>query len=104
MAHADNMVTARMNFEAGRIYFLQQSIFSAVWATMTGFSVYTYEEAMDQINERGSKFLVFDSGGSDVYLSEKDFQKAKNDFEQEVREDPERHKDTLEYKGYNKMK
>ena len=104
MAHAENMATARITFDAERIYFLQQSIYPGFWKARTGFSVLTYEEAIKEINDGSSEFRVYDSGHPAEDLSEKDFQEAKEDFEREAKEDPERHKDTLEYKGYNKMK
>lgn len=104
MARADNMVTTRVDFEPEKIYFLQQSIIPGGIFTMTAFYVFTYEEAMKQMNESGSRFLVYDPGDSDTYLSEKDFKEAKEEFDQEVSEENERHKEILEYRGYNKTR
>ncbi|HMK43369.1 MAG TPA: hypothetical protein VK445_04470 [Dissulfurispiraceae bacterium] len=102
MAHADSWATARMTFEANKVYFMNQLTsaklgFPFVW---TAFSVLTIQDAMQQINEAGCLYLVYDqkNPGKDIQPSK--FEEMKADFEQEVKENSDRHSDTLGYKGY----
>ncbi len=97
ISHADNTDTARIKFEAGRIYFLQQGIYPG-WNITTRFSPMTLEEAQKEIKE--AIFVVYDTANPGKDMSEKDFKKAKDDFEKENKEDPTRHKKVIEYKGY----
>ena len=103
MAHAENIAAARMQFEAGRIYFLDQGIYMGVWKARTGLSAMTAEEALKQINENGCDYRVYNTQKPGEDLDPKDYRETKDDFEKEVKEDPARHKDTLEYKGYSKL-
>ncbi len=101
MAHAENWAAARINFSAGRVYFLSQMIAPGIWVPRTGFSPMTAKDGLEQINESGCNYLVYNKPGED--MSAEDYKGVKDDFEKEVKEDPGRHKDTLEYKGYNKL-
>jgi hypothetical protein len=103
MAHAENIAAAKIQFEAGRIYFLDQGIYPGVWKARTGLSAMTAEEALKQINENGCDYRVYNTQKPGEDLDPKDYQETKADFEKEVKEDPARHKDTLEYKGYSKL-
>ena len=103
MAKAENVAAARINFEAGRIYFLDQSVYPGFWKMRTGFSPMTAEEAKKQLSEDGMQFRIYNTGNPGPDMDAKDYQETKDDFEREVKEDPGRHKDTLEYKGYGKL-
>jgi hypothetical protein len=103
MGHAENWSSARINFEAGRIYILHQLIFPGAWTIRTGFSPMTAEVGLEQIYESGCDYFVYDTNNPGEDMSEDNYQKAKEDFENEVKEDPGRHKNTLEYRGYNKL-
>lgn len=101
MGKAQNVAAARFNFEANRIYFLHQKVYFGQFYPRTGFTVMTYEEAMKQINEEGCDYFIYNEQHPGEDLPVKDYQETKDDFEKEVKEDPGRHKDTLEYKGYS---
>lgn len=103
MAKAENVAAARINFEAGRIYFLDQGIYMGIWTARTGLSVMTAAEALKQINEEGCDYRVYNLQNPGEDLDPEDYQETRDDFEKEVKEDPTRHKDTLEYKGYSKL-
>jgi hypothetical protein len=103
MSHAENWVVARITFEAGRIYFLDQGIYPGIWMARTGFSPMTAEEGMKQINESGCDYRVLNAQDPGEDMSETDYDEAKSDFEKEVKEDPARHKNTLEYRGYSSL-
>jgi len=97
MSRADNIDTARLTFEAGRIYFLQQGIYPG-WNAAARFSPMTPDEAKMEIQE--ASYLVYDAQMPGSDLSVKDYDKAKDAFEKENREDPTLHKDILDYRGY----
>jgi hypothetical protein len=103
MAHAENIAAAKIQFEADRIYFLDQGIYPGVWKARTGLSAMTAEEALKQISENGCDYRVYNTHKPGEDLDPKDYQETKADFEKEVKLDPARHKDTLEYKGYSKL-
>jgi hypothetical protein len=103
MAKAENVAAARINFEAGRVYFLDQSIYPGFWTMRTGYSTMTKEDALKQVNESGCDYRVYDTKNPGPDMDAKDYNETKADFEKEVKEDPKRHKDILEYKGYNKL-
>ncbi len=96
-SEADNKDTARINFEPGRIYFLQQGIYPG-WNATTRFSPMTLEEAKLEIQE--AVYYVYDSGKPGKDMSEKDREEEVAAFEKENKEDPERYRDILNYKGY----
>jgi hypothetical protein len=102
-AHAENWAVARINFEAGKIYFFNQGIFMGIWMARTGFSVMSAEETLKQIAESGTDYYVYNNQKPGEDMSADDFKGVKEDFEKEVKEDPGRHKDTLEYKGVSKI-
>ena len=103
MSKAENVAAARINFEAGRIYFLNQNIYPGFWNMRTGFSTMTKEDALKEINESGCDYRVYNTKNPGPDMEVKDYNETKADFEREVKEDPNRHKDVLEYKGYNKL-
>ena len=103
MANAENWAAARIKFEANRVYFLHQLVTMGVWKARTGFSVLSVQDAMQQINESGCDYRVYDRKNPAEDMSSKEFEEIKADFEKEVKEDPGRHKDTLEYRGFNKI-
>jgi hypothetical protein len=103
MAHAQNWVTARLDFEAGKTYFLNQWVIYSVPTPRTGFAAMAAENALKHIGERGSDYLVYDSHNHGEDMAVPVFEKLRNNFEKEVKEDPARHKDTLEYRGYSNL-
>ncbi len=103
MGKAENIAVARINFEAGRVYFLNQGVFMGVFKARTGFSPLTAQDGLQQTNEEGCDYRIYDTAHPGEDMDKKDYEEAKADFEKEVKEDPARHKDTLSYKGYSKL-
>lgn len=101
MGHAENWATAGINFEAGKMYVLNQDIRMGVWMARTGFSPLTWNDAMKEINESGMEYRVYDIKNPGEDMSDKDFNDARDDFEKEVKEGE--HKDIVDYKGYGKQ-
>jgi hypothetical protein len=100
MGHAENWSSARINFEAGRTYFLNQDIRMGVWMARTGFTPLTANDAVSQINESGMEYRVYDTKNPGDDMSDKDFNEVKADFDKEAAQGE--HKDIVEYKGDGK--
>lgn len=105
MGKSQNTAVARLNLEAGKIYILQQMLFPSLNPFQniprTGFTPMT---AADFSKERkDAEFLVYDTANPGDGMSQKDFKEARDDFEQEAKNDPGRHKDTLHYTGVTKL-
>jgi hypothetical protein len=99
VSHADNTDTARLKFESGKIYLLQQGIFPG-WNITTRFSPISVDEFALQVKE--ATYVVFDTQHPGKDMSEKDLKEAKDDFEKEVKNGE--HKDVLQIKGYARLK
>jgi len=99
VSHADNTDTARLKFESGKIYLLQQGIFPG-WNITTRFSPVTVDEFAQQVKE--ATYVVYDTQHPGKDMSDKDFKEAKEDFEKEAKGGE--HKDVLQIKGYTRLK
>jgi len=97
----DNIATEKVTFEAGKIYFFSQAIFpTGPFSTGLAIATKTDAEAREQLPE--CQYLVIeDERGED--LDKEDYQEAIEEFEEECKEDPERHKNTAEYQGYTEF-
>lgn len=101
MAHAQNWAVARIDFEPGKVYFLNQWVIYSFPKARTGFAAMPVDNALKHIRERGSDYLVYDKSKPGEDMASPVFEALQNTFEKEVKEDPGRHKDTLEYRGYS---
>jgi hypothetical protein len=99
ISHADNTDTARLKFESGKLYLLQQGIYPG-WNITTRFSPITSDEFAQQVKE--ATYVVYDTQHPGQDMSEKDLKEAKNDFEKEVKSGE--HKDILQIRGYTRLK
>jgi hypothetical protein len=99
ISHADNTDTVRLKFEHGKIYLLQQGIYPG-WNATTRYSPMTTEEFAQQVKE--ATYVVYDTQHPGKDMSDKDFKEAREDFEKEVKNGE--HKDTLQIKGYARLK
>lgn len=99
ISHADNTDTARLKFESGKIYLLQQGIYPG-YNIVTRFSPMTTDEFAKEVQE--ATYVVYDTQNPGDDMSADDFKEAKDDFEKEVKNGE--HKDTLQIKGYTKLK
>jgi hypothetical protein len=99
ISHADNTDTARLNFEAGKIYILQQGIYPGYNAT-TAYSPMTADQFQKEVQE--ATYVVYDTQHPVKDMDPKDVKEAKSDFDKEVKEG--KHKEILQYKGTKKLK
>ncbi len=101
VSQADNKDAVRVNFEAGRIYFLQQGIYPG-WNATSRFTVMTLDEFKLQLPE--AVFYVLDTQNPGKDMDAKDYKEAIDDFEKESKGDPDRYKSFTGYKGYKSAK
>ncbi len=98
IADAENKACAKINFEANKVYYLNQLIFMGVMSARTGFAGSNPQDFEAQKNEMDYEILNPEEKGPS--LDEKDFNQTVADFEKEDKEDPNKHKDTDNLKGY----
>ena len=99
ISHADNTDTARLNFETGKIYILQQGIYPGYNIT-SSFSPMTADQFKKEVQE--ADYVVYDAQRPGSDMSPKDLKEAKDSFDKELKEG--KHKEIVQYKGYRKVK
>ncbi|HEX9022125.1 MAG TPA: hypothetical protein VF903_12795 [Nitrospirota bacterium] len=102
MAQAQNTAVARIRFEAGRIYILSQLLFPGFNRPTTGFVPMSSEDFSKEYTD--ADFLVYDTAHPGDDMPANEYQEQRDDFEKEAKEDPGRHKDTLNYRGYARLR
>jgi len=101
-ADGGNKDTVRMNFEAGRIYFLRQGVVPGIFRSFTRYFPMTLQEALHEAQE--IDYVVYDTQHPGKDLSQEDFEKEKKDFNEEVKKDPSHRRDVAQYTGFNRVK
>jgi len=101
-ADGGNKDTVRMNFEAGRIYFLQQGVFPGVFRSLTRYVPMALQDALHEAQV--IDYIVYDTQHPGDDMSQKDYQAEKKDYEEEVKKDPSHRRDAAQYKGFNRVK
>jgi hypothetical protein len=95
---AENKACAKVNFEANKVYFLNQTIFMGVMSARTGFIGGNLKEFEEQKNEMDYEIINPEEKGPT--LDDGDYKETVADFEKEDKEDPKKHEDTNNLKGY----
>ena len=98
-----NMDKVRINFDAGRVYFINQLLYYAYPKARIGFNPMTVEEAMKAINDSECEYRIYDVKNPGWDMSEEYFEKTKTEYEKDVKELPSRYEDILKYRGYGKL-
>jgi hypothetical protein len=101
-ADGGNKDTVRMNFEAGRIYFLRQGVAPGVFRSFTQYFPMTLQDALREA--QAIDFMVHDTQNPGNDLSQKDYEAEKKDYDEEVKKDPSHRSDVAQYKGFNRVK
>jgi len=92
-----------INFEAGRVYFINQLLYPVyIYATL-GFHPMTMEEAMKAINDSECEHRVYDAKNPGWDMSEEYFRNTKTEYEKDVKEHHSRYEDIPKYRGYGKL-
>jgi len=100
---AENTAVARLSLESGRVYALRQALYPGVMKARTGYEPLTAAEARQEMADGSCDYREYDRAKPGPDMDAADYKEAVDDFEKEVREDPSRHKDTLEYKGFESL-
>lgn len=98
IASGENKACAKINFEAGKVYYLLQAIFPGIMKARTGFMGSDPEKF-----EKDKPDLTYFVIAEDEELPEidkDDYNETIQDHEKELREDPDKHKDTANLPGY----
>jgi hypothetical protein len=96
ISKAENLEPVKINFEPGRVYYLQQIPRMGVWRARISVAVMTPEDLMNMMKDE-CKLLTYDPKDPGEDLSDEDYKKAVTDYEREVKEGL--HKDYEGYRG-----
>lgn len=98
VSKTENTGVANLNFETGKHYYLRQGV-TVGWmrARTSGFFPMTSEEAKKAI--QGCEYLQLDTSKSVPDMDPALYQKAVDEYNAGVKDDPEGYKELLEYKG-----
>ncbi len=98
VAATENTGVAHFNFEQGKRYFLRQGVTMGLWRARTsGFFPMTAEEAHKAIQK--CTYLELDPQKQFPDMETAVYQKAIEEYNTGVKENPEGYKELLEYKG-----
>ena len=98
VAATENTGVAYLDFQAGKHYFLRQGVTMGVWRARTsGFFPMTAADAQKAINS--CTYTELDSSKSFPDMEPDLYQKAIEEYNTGVKENPEGYKELLEYKG-----
>jgi hypothetical protein len=98
VAATENTGIAHLDFEPGKRYFLREGIAMGVWRARTsGFSPMTAAEAQESI--RDCTYLKLDPGKPFPDMEPELYKTAIEEYEADVKENPQDYKDMLQYKG-----
>ena len=98
MASGENNACAKVNFEAGKVYYLMQAIFPGFIKARTGFIGSNPEDF--EKDKPDFTYFVIKQGEKSPQIDKDTYNKTIQDHEKEMKEDPERHKDTANLQGY----
>jgi hypothetical protein len=94
----ENNACAKVNFEAGKVYYLLQAIFPGFMKARTGFIGSNPEDF--EKDKPDLTYYVLKQGEKFPQINKDTYNKTIQDHEKEMKEDPERHKDTSDLQGY----
>lgn len=94
----ENVGVAKINFEPGRIYFLNQNIAMGWWKSRTsGFSVADVAQATRSMNS--CAYFEYDRSKNAPDLKQSVYEKAVSSYEDDIKKNPEAYGDVVGYKG-----
>jgi len=92
--------TLKMNFEAGKAYFIKQYFYYG-HGTRYGFTPVTFQDAMKDLES--CEYRIYDSKNPGWDMPSDIYEKEKARYEKEVKELPSRYNDILKYRGYDRL-
>ena len=98
VAATENTAVAHFDFQAGKRYFLQQGIAMGLWRARTsGFFPMTAQAAQEAI--QGCTYLELDPNAAAPPMEAALHQKAIDEYNAGIKENPDGYKELLVYKG-----
>jgi hypothetical protein len=97
-AVSENVSCARINFEAGKVYYLLQAIYPGGSYARTGFT--GSDPVSFEKDEKDLAYCTLMNGPAFPTMQDSVYQKAVSDYEKEIKKDPKRHEDTSNLKGF----
>lgn len=98
VAATENTAVAKLNFEAGKRYFLRSGVTMGVWRARTsGLFPMTAAEAKEAT--QGLTYLALDPSKTFPDMEPDLYQQAIKEYQQGVKENPDSYREMLEYKG-----
>ena len=95
----ENTAVANIDFQPGKTYFLREGILMGLWRARTsGFEPLTYEQAMESI--RGCTYRELDTSKTAEDMDPALYKKAIEEYQMEIKQNPEGFKAILEYRGH----
>ena len=94
----ENRAVAKVTFEAGKMYYFEQLVIIGVMKARTGWEPRDQAYFSQQLPEL--TYITPEPGFVGEDMEADDLQEDMDNFEKEVVKDPERHRNTLEYKGF----
>jgi hypothetical protein len=98
ISESENITVVRMNFEAGKVYYLHQDIWPGAWRANAGLSVMNQSEALKAM--KGCAYWEYDPKNPGEDLNPGKYEKGVKDYHIAVEQDPAAYKPFLEYPGY----
>jgi Protein of unknown function (DUF2846) len=98
VATSENNGIAHLNFKSGKRYFLREGVAMGIWRARTsGFSPMSADEAQKAV--KGCTYLEMDPGKKFPDMEPALYQKAIDEYNADVKKNPQGYKDLLEYNG-----
>jgi len=98
ISSAENRGCAKVNFEAGKTYFLINVIYPGVWSARTKFMADKIEYFNEQLPEMS--YFVLSPEGEIPMLTKEDLDESIADYEKELKEDPQDFETITNIVGY----
>ncbi|MCK5809351.1 DUF2846 domain-containing protein [bacterium] len=99
ISRAENRGCAKVNFEAGKTYFLNNIVMMGMWGARTKFMADKIEYFNEQLPEMS--YFVLTPDGEIPVLSQEDFNESVADYEKDLKEEPEEFETITNITGYN---
>lgn len=98
IAKAEDITVVRMNFKAGRIYYLSQDISSGAWDKNSALSVLSRTEAQKSISE--CEYIQYNRKNPGANLDSSAYRQSIKDYSIKAKKNPEKYRPFLNYQGY----
>jgi len=99
ISSAENRGCAKINFEAGKTYFLNNVIYPGAWSARTKFMADKIEYFNEQLPEMS--YFVVAPNAEIPELSKEDYDESVADYEKDIKEDPQDFETITNIIGYS---